>query len=251
MAAKPDGDLTLARVPGRPSPSARQRARGESEPLRMLGYVRVSTHEQALDGFSLDSQTEVLRAAADRAGWELEVIVDAGYSGRSDNRPGLQECLRRLRRHEADGLVVVRLDRLARSVKHLVSFAEAADRQRWNLVALDMSLDTTTPNGRLVVHILAAVAQWESEMIGVRTREGMAEAKAQGARFGFVRQVDDASVARIRAERSQGNSFRRIARDLDADGVPTPAGGKRWYASTVRRIAEGAAATNSDERPET
>lgn len=216
-------------------------ARADSGPLRMLGYVRVSTEEQAKDGFSLDAQTEALHAEAERRGWDIEIIVDAGYSGRSDNRPGLQECLRRLKRRAADGLVVVRLDRLARSVKHLTSFIEAANRQHWNLVALDIALDTTTPNGRLVVHILAAVAQWEAEMIGQRTKEGMAEAKAQGARFGFARKADDATVARIVAERGKGTSYRLIAQDLDAAGTAPPGGGQRWYASTVERIWKAAA----------
>jgi hypothetical protein len=66
----------------------------------------------------------------------------------------------------------------------------------------------------------------------------MAEAKAQGARFGFARRVDDATVAHIRRERGKGNSYRLIAQDLDAAGTPPPGGGQRWYASTVQRIAE-------------
>ncbi|ADU06414.1 Resolvase domain protein [Micromonospora sp. L5] len=207
----------------------------------MLGYVRVSTREQAKEGFSLDAQTERLREEAERRGYDLEIVTDAGYSGRTDNRPGLQEALRRLKRREADGLMVCKLDRLARSVQHFTSFIAASQRQGWSVVVLDFDLDTGSPNGRLVAHILAAVAQWESEMIGQRTADGMAEAKAQGARFGRSRQADDATVTRIKQEREAGKSFAAVASGLDADGIPTPGGGKRWYASTVARIWEAAA----------
>jgi len=221
------------------------RTRGASPVKRtrplMIGYVRVSTREQADEGWSVDAQTERLYEEAERRGYDIKVIADAGYSGRTDNRPGLQEALRMLKRHEADGLMVARLDRLARSVQHFTSFIATAQRQGWSVVVLDFDLDTSTPNGRLVAHILAAVAQWESEMIGQRTREGMAEAKAQGARFGAERKVDADTVAHILAECGKGNSFRLVAQDLDAAGVPTPGGGKRWYASTVRGIWRAAA----------
>lgn len=208
---------------------------------RLIGYIRVSTREQADEGWSLDAQSERLHEEAERRGYDLTIIADEGYSGRTDNRPGLQEALRQLKRKEASGLMVTRLDRLARSVQHFTSFISTAQRQGWGVVVLDFDLDTSTPNGRLVAHILAAVAQWESEMIGQRTREGMAEAKAQGARFGATRQVSDQTVAHIVAECGKGNSFRLVAEDLDAAGVPTPGGGKRWYASTVRGIWRAAA----------
>lgn len=207
----------------------------------MIGYVRVSTREQSDDGFSLDAQRAAIADYAERQGWDVEFIEDPGVSARSDKRPGLQEALRRLKRREAAGLIVMKLDRLARSVQNFTSFIKTAQRQRWRIVITDFNLDTASPNGRLVAHILAAVAEWESDMIGQRTADGMAEAKEQGARFGRQRQADDTTVKRICAEREEGASFPAIAARLDADGIPTPGGGKRWYASTVARLCEAAA----------
>jgi DNA invertase Pin-like site-specific DNA recombinase len=141
-----------------------------------------------------------------------------------------------LRRREAQVLVVSKLDRLSRSVQHFAHFLQLAQRQRWALVALDMNLDMTTPNGRLVAHILAAVAQWESEMIGQRTADAMAEAKTAGARYGRAVRVAPDVAARIAAARAEGSSFAAIAAALDAEAIPTPSGGARWYGSTVSRI---------------
>ena len=104
------------------------------------------------------------------------------------------------------------------------------------MVALDMGLDTTTANGRMVVRILAAVAEWEAEMNSERVKDGMAEARANGARFGFQRSAPSDTVARILHERAEGRSFNAIARALDADNLPTPGGGLRWYGSTVTRL---------------
>lgn len=111
-----------------------------------------------------------------------------------------------------------------------------AQKQRWALDVLDFHLDMTTPNGRLVAHILAAVGQWEFEMIGARTADAMAEAKTHGAKFGRQRMAGADRVASIVRLREQGWSYGRIAAALDTDAVPTPNAGKRWYGSTVARI---------------
>lgn len=94
----------------------------------------------------------------------------------------------------------------------------------------------TTPNGRLVAHILAAAGQWESDVIGARTADAMAEAKRRGARFGRGRMAGPNAIARISELRGQGWSYGRIASTLDTEQIPTPNGGKRWYGSTVARI---------------
>jgi len=209
--------------------------------MRVIGYVRVSTREQADSRLGLDAQRRALTEEATRRGWSLEIIEDAGYTARSTNRPGLRRALRALRSRQADALVVAKLDRLSRSVQHFATFLAAAQRQKWSIVVLDLGIDMTTPNGRLVVNILASVAQWESEMIGTRTADAMAEARARGATYGRERMADDATVARIRTLRADGLSFGKIAAALDADGTPTPNGGQRWYPSTVARIHKAAA----------
>lgn len=204
--------------------------------VKALGYVRVSTREQADSRLGLDAQRRGLVAEAQHRGWELQIIEDAGHTGRNDNRPGLKQALALLKRHDADVLIVYKLDRVSRSVQDFAGLLDRANRQRWALVALDMQIDMTTPNGRLVAHILVAVAQWESETIGARTSDAMAEAKAQGARFGRERLVGDAALARIHSLRATGLSFARIAAALDGESIPTPYGAKRWYGSTVSRI---------------
>jgi DNA invertase Pin-like site-specific DNA recombinase len=137
---------------------------------------------------------------------------------------------------EASALVVAKLDRLSRSVPDFAAVLATAGKQRWAVVALDLGVDTTTPAGELVAGVMMVIAQWERRIIGVRTREAMAEAKANGARFGRERSATSETVARILHERSQGQSFNAIAAGLDADAIPTPGGGLRWYGSTVTRL---------------
>lgn len=204
--------------------------------VRVVGYVRVSTREQADSRLGLDAQRRALVAEAERRDWDLTVIEDAGFTGRNDNRPGLQRALLLLKQHKADVLMVYKLDRISRSVQDFAGMLGVAQRQRWALVALDMQVDMTTPNGRLVAHILVAVAQWESEMIGARTADAMAEAKTKGSRFGRARMASQSAADLIVDLRSQGLSFDRIAARLDAAEVPTPNNARQWYGATVSRL---------------
>lgn len=211
--------------------------------MRVIGYTRISDTEQSLDGLSLDTQARTIKLECERRGWELvDVIKDDGYTGTNDNRPGLQRALGMLaKRNRPDAIVVARLDRLTRSLKFLVDLTQRADR-RWGIVALDMDLNTMTANGQLVVHLPGSVGQWESRMNSERTSAGMkarhAAARAKGEAFGFQPRVDEVTVARIIRARKRGESFAAIARRLDKQGVPTPGGGARWYASTVERICK-------------
>lgn len=211
--------------------------------MQVIGYTRVSTREQAEDGLSLATQRKAIQAECERRGWDLvEVIVDDGFTGRNDDRPGLQRAMAMLaKRNRPQAIVVARLDRLTRSLKDLASLMEQADR-RWGIVALDMDLNTTTANGQLVMHIIGAVAYWESRMNSERVSAGMraahAEAKANGQRLGFQAQVPDDVTRRIVKARKRGDAYNAIAKRLDKQSVPTPNGAKRWYPSTVERICK-------------
>ena len=204
--------------------------------MKVIGYLRVSTREQADSGLGLDAQRRTISDEADRRGWKVEWLVDDGRSARNLNRPALTEALALLKRGEASALVVAKLDRLSRSVSDFAAVLATADKQRWAVVALDLGVDTTTPAGELVAGVMMVIAQWERRIIGVRTREAMAEAKANGARFGRIRQAAPGTVARILHERAEGQSFNAIAAGLDADDIPTPGGGLHWYGSTVTRL---------------
>ncbi|MBS4103713.1 recombinase family protein [Tsukamurella paurometabola] len=201
----------------------------------MLGYVRVSTEEQADSRLGIEAQEAALRAEADRRGWELTILRDEGLSGSQVN-PGLREALEQLAAGLADGLVVTKLDRLARSVVHAADIMQRARSQRWSLVMLDVQVDTTTASGEAMANMLATFAQFERRLIGERTKAALAAKKAQGVKLGRPRLVSTAVARRIVAARAEGHSYGKIAAALTADGILSPAGRTNWQASTVRRI---------------
>jgi DNA invertase Pin-like site-specific DNA recombinase len=117
--------------------------------MHVLGYCRVSTDEQADSGAGLEAQRHAINAECERRGWGVvEMVEDAGCSARNLKRPGIQAALNRLKRCEADGLVVAKLDRLSRSMLDFTALMADAQKQGWALVALDCAVDTTTPAAR-------------------------------------------------------------------------------------------------------
>lgn len=209
------------------------------EVQRVIGYVRVSTDEQADSGAGLAAQRSAIEAECERRGWELvEVAEDAGYSGKDLKRPAIRATLDRLDQGEADGLVVAKLDRLSRSVLDFAAFMERAQRKGWAVVVLDLGVDTATPQGELVANTFAAFAQFERRLIGQRTREALAVKAAEGVRIGRPRELDPKVARRIRNLRSRGHSLAKIAERLNAADVPTAHGGAKWYPSTVRAVLE-------------
>ena len=133
----------------------------------LIGYARVSTSEQTTAG-----QLDALRAAG------CGVILEEQASGADRARPELARALGRVRR--GDTLVVARLDRVARSLSHLLSIVESLEKRGIGFRSLADAIDTTTPQGRLVLHVLGAMAQFERDLIRERTRAGLRAAKARG-----------------------------------------------------------------------
>jgi DNA invertase Pin-like site-specific DNA recombinase len=202
----------------------------------VLGYARVSTTEQAGNGYGLAAQEQAIRDECERRGWTLvEVVRDEGASAKSLDRPGLRSSLERIAAGEASGLLASKLDRLSRSVVDfgvLLEWFTAADA---TLIALDLGLDTSTPGGRLVANVFASVAEWEREVIGARTRDGLAAARAQGKTISRPAVADDPELrARIERMRARGWTLQRIADRLNAEGVPTLRGGAEWRHSSVQ-----------------
>jgi DNA invertase Pin-like site-specific DNA recombinase len=134
-------------------------------------YARVSTHDQTCENQLL----EVHRYVTAR-GWTAQEYIDQGISGAKDRRPALDSLLADARRRRFDVLVVWRLDRLGRNLKHLVTLLEEIQALGIAFVSLAEGIDATTPAGKLQMHILAAIAE--------RVRAGLARAKAQGRRLG-------------------------------------------------------------------
>ncbi len=211
---------------------------------KMYGYTRVSTAEQAEGGLGLAAQRAAIDAAAIQRGWEMTYHTDAGVSGKSVG-PELTTVLRLLGKGHGDGLVVAKLDRLSRSIINAANIIEAAQKQGWALVVLDLGVDLTTAAGRMVAMNLVNFAQYERELISERTTAALAAKRARGERLGRERLATPGVVRRIVADRNAGLSFARIAAALEAEGIPSPTGRPNWQASTVRRINTAALTTTN------
>jgi DNA invertase Pin-like site-specific DNA recombinase len=148
----------------------------------------------------------------------------------------VQEALRTLEAGEAKALVVAKLDRLSRSMIDFAAVMAKAQKQNWALVALDVAVDSSTPAGEAMVHMLATFAQFERRLIAQRTREALAVKKASGVRLGRPPTLPQPVVHRIQRQRERGASLRAIADSLNRDEVATAQGGARWYPATVRHV---------------
>src|SRR5262245_21477043 len=209
---------------------------------KAVGYIRVSTDKQADHGVSLEAQHAKLVQYAALYDLELgDVIVDAGVSAKTLDRPGLQRALGMLRKDQASALLVAKLDRLTRSVKDLGTLVEDYfSSANITLLSVADAIDTRTAAGRLVLNVLGSVAQWERETIGERTAEALAHKREQGQRtslhapYGFQIAVDgktlvadeseQALLGAIREAKSRGLSQRAIVVELARQGFTTRKG---------------------------
>jgi DNA invertase Pin-like site-specific DNA recombinase len=203
---------------------------------KVIGYARVSTDEQGVNGVGLEAQRAAICVECERRGWQLLHIEEDVLSGKTMNRPGLRSALDACRSGEVSGIVVEKLDRLSRSIVDFGHLLEEARKRRFNVVALDLGLDLSTPQGELVANVIASVAQWERRIIGQRTKEALAVKKAQGVRIGRPVTLPITVGRRIQRERSKGKSFAAIADSLNRAGIPTSQGGRAWYPATVRSV---------------
>ena len=204
--------------------------------MRVIGYVRVSTEEQGVSGAGLQAQRNAIVDECRRRGWTLvELVEDVGRSGRDLRRPGVQAALDALTAGEASALVVAKLDRLSRSMLDFARIMVTAQKQSWALIALDVNVDTTTPAGEAMAHMLATFAQFERRLISERTKVALAQKRAVGVRLGAPPLIGANVAARIRRERDAGATLREIAAGLNRDRVPTARGGT-WHASTLQRV---------------
>lgn len=173
--------------------------KGSIKIMTRIGYARVSTVDQ-----HLDLQRNALRlAGCDR------VFEDHGVSGSQQQRDGLSSMLKALRR--GDVLVVWRLDRLGRSIVHLISMVETLKRRGIGFISLTESIDTASAGGQLIFHILAALAEFEKSLIRERTIAGIAAARARGKHPGRRPSLTESQCEEIRASLSSGASVRDVA----------------------------------------
>lgn len=204
-------------------------------PGRAVGYVRVSTLDQAREGRSLDAQRTRIEAYCVARGWDLvAVYADEGVSATKD-RPEFERMRDEVLADGVSHIVALKLDRLGRRAKDLLDLYDAMERKGVALVCIEDSIDTATPAGRLMRTVLAAVAEFERDTISERTKIGLEEARRQGKRLGKEPTIPPDVRARIAALRAEGLGARRIANLLNAEGVPTVKGGP-WNIGTIQRV---------------
>ena len=180
----------------------------EQKPRKVAAlYARVSTLDQ-----NCEVQLEDLRRYAGKRFASYCEYTDAGVSGTQRHRPQLDALMRDARRRLFDVVLVWKFDRFARSLKHLIESLDEFSGLEIDFISLTEGIDTTTPAGQLLFHIVGAVAQFERDLIAERVRAGMAHARAMGKRIGRPRAaVDVEAVSKLRLE---GRSLREIARTL-------------------------------------
>ena len=155
----------------------------------MLGlYARVSTLDQ-----NPDAQLDALRSYSARRGAEALEFVDHGVSGRKGSRPALDALVDKAHKREVSAVVVTKLDRLARSVRHLTTIAAELEALGIDLIVLDQNIDTGTPAGRLLFNMLAAIGEFEYDLIVERTKDGVAAARRRGTHANDYRQAISAA----------------------------------------------------------
>jgi DNA invertase Pin-like site-specific DNA recombinase len=177
---------------------------------RIALYARVST----LNGQNPEMQLAELREYAQRRGWEVySEYVDLGVSGSKDSRPQLNRMLADAHARKFDAVVVWKLDRLGRSLKHLVTVIADLEAYGVSFVSLRDNLDLSTPSGRLMMHIIGAMAEFERSLIQERVVAGIRSAQARGVRFGRPKVY--CSALKIATLREQGVPWVEVARRLD------------------------------------
>lgn len=225
--------------------------------MKAIGYVRVSTDHQADRGVSLEAQSQKVSAMAVVKDAELvDVIVDAGASAKSLQRPGMAQLLDLVDRKAVDVVIVAKLDRLTRSVADLAELLKRFKKRGVSLVSVADSLDTHTAAGRMVMNVMMSVSQWEREAVSERTTDALRLKQTKGERvgnlpYGYRLATDGVHLerdareqqVRMRIEqlRTAGLTLRQVAEDLNREGLTTRRGTAwrhQYIAAVLRAEAE-------------
>lgn len=225
--------------------------------MKVILYCRVSTREQADSGLSLEAQRAKLTAYAQAFDLDVvDVIQDAGETAKTLKRPGIQRALKMLRSGDADGLVIVKLDRLTRSIANWQQLIDDFFSKGKELFSVADSIDTRSAAGRLVLNVIVSVAQWEREAIGERTRDALRHKIENGERVGKVRfgfdladdgktlqtnEAEQEAIEWMKTLRAEGFTLRQIAAALTDRGIATKEGRTAWTHTAVSGILKRAA----------
>jgi len=213
-----------------------------ADPTKVVAYLRVSSGEQVVSGLGLEAQEDAIRRGAELRGYSVvATFSDLGISGSvaPEARPGLAAALASARAG-AGTLMVAKLDRLSRSILDFAGLMERSRREGWGLVALDLGVDTATPQGEMMANVMATFAQFERRLIGQRTRDALAVKRAQGHRLGRPLELPEATRRRVVELRASGLTMDAVAEALTAEGIATARGG-RWARSIVFAVLRSVA----------
>lgn len=234
------------------------------QPARAALYLRVSTEDQAREGYGLDVQRQRCEAMATVKGWHIAAVyADEGISGTkpANQRPALAQLLADIDAGQINAVIVLALDRLGRKTRIVLDLVEQFTSAGVKLVCCKEQIDTAGPYGELMLTIFAAIAQLEHGLIAERTTAGRnARGAIDGERggslpYGYTRsdegpQIDQATADTVRyilRNKRGGKSFHRIADELNRRGVAGPRGGK-WYARSVKIVYDNRAAYAGGQR---
>ena len=172
-------------------------------------YARVSTDDKGQDP---ETQMDIIRDIAIKRGYEIEGEYIDFKSGKDANRPQWKSLIEKVEREEINGIMALRLDRVMRSVKHLCDTIELIKKHKVKLIFSDMEFDPENPNSQLTINILSAIAEWERQIISMRTREGMQHRIAKGQRFGKAQR--ELPIRKIALMRINNMGWKAIANEL-------------------------------------
>jgi len=228
--------------------------------IPVIGYIRVSTDKQEAEGISLEAQRSKIAAYCSLYGYNLVGIHEDVGSGKNTKRAGLEASLNDLCSKRAKGLIVVKLDRLTRSVADLSALIDGwfspKAKCEAELVSITEHIDTTTASGRMIINMMGVISQWEREQTAERTVEALSYKRNNGKvygpiPFGYDRNGDNLVenayeqelIAWMLERREDSWGWKRIANGLNSKDIPSKQGGK-WHANTVRGVVTRA------ERPQ-
>jgi len=226
--------------------------------MRAIGYIRVSTEDQARKGVSLDNQEDKIRAYAELKDLELVGIVkDAGISAKNLNRLGVQNVLKMARQKEVEAIIVYKLDRMFWSTVDALETTRKFDRWGIAFHSIHETLDTQSAMGRFFFTLTAALAEMERGIIGKRTKAALSHKRANGEKtggdvpFGYCLGADGKTLMEHPKEQEairlikrlnwKGYSLRAICWDLEREGYLTKTGKSRWHPQSVSQILKRAA----------
>lgn len=224
--------------------------------MKAILYTRVSTCHQVTDGQSLEAQESTLRQYATFKGYDdLQLVTDAGLSGKTTDRPGYQQVLEAIRTRTVDAVIVYSLSRFARNTIATLEAIEQMNKKDVAFHSVTEQIDTSTPIGRFFVTTIAGLATLEREQIGERTRTVLQFKKANGERVGqvpfgyhldgdrIVPDVDEQKAIRLVQHLHQaGYTYTEIARQLEKRNITNKAGRVKWSKQQVHRIIHTVAA---------